>query len=86
MSQTLYGDRLSMYELLFNPRPTSPLSHGFHLATEKVSHAESRSPQMAGNWHKSENTDHGDVEEDFRLRELMEDIKRYIRNIDVNAL
>lgn len=85
MPQTLYGDGLSMYELLFKTR-TSPLSHGFHLATEKVSHSEPGSPQLAGNWHKSENTDHSDVEEDIRLHELMEDIKRYIRSIDVNAL
>lgn len=86
MSQALYEAGLSIYELLLNPTPTSPWSHGFHLATEKVSHAESRSPQMADNWHKSENTDHSEVEEDIRLHELMEDIKRYIRNIDVNAL
>lgn len=85
MSKTLYRDGLSMYELLFKTR-TRPLSHGFYLATDKASHAESRSPQLAGNLHRSENTDHSDVEEDIRLHELMEDIKRYIRSIDVNAL
>ncbi|NIQ87916.1 MAG: hypothetical protein GWN93_02025 [Deltaproteobacteria bacterium] len=51
-----------------------------------MGHAESRSPQLTGNWQKRENTDHSEVEEDVRLHELMEDIKRYIRSIDVNTL
>jgi hypothetical protein len=75
-----------MHELLFDPMGTSPLSHGFHLATEKTGTAGSRSSQLAGDWHKRENTEHSDVEEDVRLHELMENIKRYIRNIDVSAL
>jgi hypothetical protein len=75
-----------MYEMLFSLMRFSPLSHGFHLAREKVGDSESRSPQLAGNWHKRENTDHSDVEEDVRLHELMEDVKRYIRSIDVTTL
>jgi hypothetical protein len=75
-----------MYELLFNQMRASPLSPALHLAREKAGHSESRSPQLAGNWHKRENTDHGDVEEDVRLHELMEDVKRYIRSIDVTTL
>ncbi len=86
MPVTLSRDGPPRYELLFNPMRSSPLSHGFHLATEKVGHSESRSPQLAGNWHKRENIDHSDVEEDVRLHDLMEDIKRYIRSIDVNNL
>ena len=75
-----------MDELLLYPMQSSPLSHGLHLAKEKVGHSESRSPQLAGNWHKRENTDHSDVEEEVRLHELMEDVKRYIRSIDVTTL
>ena len=86
MSVTLFRDGSSTYEQLFNPMRSSPLSHGFHLAREKVGQSESQSPQLAGNWHKRENTDHSDGEEDVRLHELMEDIKRYIRSIDVNTL
>ncbi len=86
MSVTLSRDGPPLYELLFNPMRSSPLSHGFHLAREKVGHSESQSPQLPGNWHKREDTDHSDVEEDVRLHELMEDIKRYIRSIDVNNL
>jgi hypothetical protein len=86
MPSTLFRDGPPIYELIFNPMLSSPLSDGFHVAREKVGHSESRSPQLAGNWHKRENTDHSDVEEDVRLHELMEDIKRYIRSIDVNAL
>jgi len=86
MSVTLFRDGSLMYELLFNPTRSSPLSHGFHGAAEKVGHSESRSPQLAGNWHKRENTEYSEVEEDVRLHDLMEDIKRYIRSIDVNTL
>ena len=86
MSITLFRDGSPMYEQLFNPMRSSPLSHGFQLSRERVDHSESRSPQLAGNWNKRENTDHSDGEEDVRLHELMEDIKRYIRSIDVNTL
>ena len=86
MSVTLFRDGSQLPELLFSPMQSSPLSHGLHLAREKVGHSESRSPQLAGNWHKRENTDHSDGDEDVRLHELMEDIKRYIRSIDVNTL
>jgi hypothetical protein len=86
MPPTLFRDGPLMCALVFNPMLSSPLSHGFHVAREKVGHSESRSSQLDGNWHRRENTDHSDVEEDVRLHELMEDIKRYIRSIDVNAL
>jgi hypothetical protein len=86
MSVTLFRDKSPMDEQLFNPMRTSPLSPALNLAREKVGHSESRSPQLAGNWHKRENTDHSDVEEDVRLQELMEDVKRYIRSIDVTTL
>ena len=86
MPVTLFRDGSPMYEQFFTPMLASPLSHGLHLASEQVGHAESRSPQLAGNWHKRENTDHSEVEEDVRLHELMENIKRYIRSIDVNTL
>ena len=86
MPVTLFREGSPMHEQLFNPMRSSPVSHGLHLAREKVGHSESQSPQLTGNWHKRENTDHSDVEEDVRLHEFMEDIKRYIRSIDVNNL
>ena len=86
MSVTLFRDGSPMYEQLFNLMRFSPLSHGLNLASETVGHTDSRSPQLAGNWHKRENSDHSEEEEDVRLHELMEDIKRYIRSIDVNTL
>jgi hypothetical protein len=86
MSVTLLRDKSQMCEQLFNPMRSSPLSHGFRFAREQVGHPESRSPQLAGNWNKRENSDHSDVDEDLRLHELMEDVKRYIRSIDVNTL
>jgi hypothetical protein len=86
MLVTLFRDGSTMYELLSNLMQSSPLSPSLNLAREKVGQSESRSAQLAGNWHKSENTDHSDAEEDVRLHELMEDIKRYIRSIDVTTL
>ena len=86
MSATLFRVGSPMYEQLFNPMQASPLSHGFHVAREKVGQSESQSPQLAGNWHERENADHSDMDEDVRLHELMEDIKRYIRSIDVSTL
>ena len=86
MSITPSRDKFPMYEQFFTTMLASPLSHGFHLASEQVGHAESRSPELAGNWQKRENTDHSEVEEDVRLHELMEDVKRYIRSIDVDTL
>jgi hypothetical protein len=41
---------------------------------------------LAGTWEKRENTEQNDTDEDLRLNDLMEDIKRYIRSIDVGNL
>jgi hypothetical protein len=73
-------------DLLVNPMQSRPLSHSFHLAGEKASHSESQSPQLTGNWRKRENTEHSDADEDVQLHKLMEDIKRYIRSIDISNL
>jgi hypothetical protein len=86
MLVTLFRNRSLMYTQLLNMMRSSPVSQGFQLAGEKVGHSESRAPQLTGNWHKRENTGHSDVEEDLRLHKLMEDIKRYIRSIDVTTL
>ncbi len=74
------------HELLSEPMQLRPLTHGFHLAGEKKSHSETESPQLTGNWQKQENTEHSDADEDVQLHELMEDIKRYIRSIDISSL
>ena len=69
-----------------NPMESRPLSHGFHLPGETAGQSESQSPQLTGNWRKQENTEHSDVEDDRKLHKFMEDIRRYIRSIDVSSL
>jgi hypothetical protein len=76
----------AMGEVLLNPLLSSPLSQGFHFTGESTSQTESQQPQLTGDWQKRENSEHRNAEEDIRLNELMEDIKRYIRNIDISDL
>ncbi len=62
---------------------SGPLSPDFHLAEGRPNHSE---PQLTGNWQKRENTERSDVDEDRELHQLMEDIKSYIRSIDIGNL
>ena len=74
------------HEVCLDPMQSSPLSPDFHLAEGRPGHSEPQSPQLTGNWHKRENTERSDVDEDRELHQLMEDIKRYIRSIDIGNL
>jgi hypothetical protein len=65
---------------------SGPLSPDFHLAEGRPSHSEPQSPQLTGNWQKREHTERSDVDEDRELHQLMEDIKSYIRSIDIGSL
>jgi hypothetical protein len=83
--------RLKIYnrqtnEALMIPVQRGPFAHGFNLASEAPSHSESQSSELASTWDKHENTKTGDSEEDLELHQLMEDIKCYIRSIDVSNL
>ena len=69
-----------------NSIQTTPLSHIFYLAEEKQSHLEPQSSQLTDNWQKRQNTEQSDANEDLELHNLMEDIKRYIRSIDISNL
>ena len=73
-------------EMLIKPMASEPLSQGFHLPRETAGQSDSQSPRLTGNWQERENTEHSDSEDDIKLHELMEDIKRYIRSIDVSNL
>ncbi len=73
-------------KVLLNPLQSSPFSHGFHLTGEKASHSESQPSELTNSWKKRENTENSDIDEDFKLHEFMEDIKRYIRSIDISNL
>ena len=73
-------------DLLLNPAESGTLPHGLHLIGETPVQSDSRSPELTGSWQKRENTEHGDIEEDFKIHELMEDVKRYIRSIDISSL
>ena len=72
--------------LLFAPLGSGPPTHAFHPTGDTAGHTESQSPQLPNSWEKQESTERHDTEDDAQLHELMEDIKRYIRNIDVGNL
>jgi hypothetical protein len=73
-------------EVQLNPMQSSPFAHGFHLASQTPSHSESQSPELASTWENNENTKAADTDEDIELHQLMEDVKRYIRSIDISNL
>ncbi|MGD8372827.1 MAG: hypothetical protein PVG64_09345 [Syntrophobacterales bacterium] len=85
--QAILNEHTTMiFRLIFNPMESTPLTHTFHLGGQSASQTESQQPQLTDDWQKQENSEHRDAEEDIRLHELMENVKRYIRNIDVNNL
>jgi hypothetical protein len=77
---------VDMNEMLLNPMKSSPFAHGFNLASDTHSHSQSQSPELASTWDNHENTKPVDTDEDLELHQLMEDIKRYIRSIDISNL
>ena len=77
---------IEINEILLNPIETSSFSYGFNLASESQSYSESQSPELASTWYNHENTKPVDTDEDHELHQLMEDIKRYIRSIDISNL
>ena len=83
--QKIYN--IEINEMLLNPIESSPFAHGFNLASESQSYSESQSPELASTWDNHENTKPVDTtDEDHELHQLMEDIKRYIRSIDISNL
>ena len=70
----------------FEPRQASHPSPDFYLAEGRKSHPEQQSSQLTGKWQKGGNTEPSDVDEDRELHQLMEDIKSYIRSIDIGKL
>ena len=68
------------------PVESNPFAQGFHLNSETISHSESKSPKLTRSWDDHENKKAGDTDEDVELHQLMEDVKRYIRSIDISNL
>jgi hypothetical protein len=77
---------IAIDEVLLNPKQSSHFAHGFQLASQAQSHSESQSPELTSTWEKHESTKTTDTDEDRELHQLMEDIKRYIRSIDIGNL
>ena len=77
---------IEIEQVLLNPMQSSPFAHGFHLASQTPSHSETQAPELASTWENNENTKGADTDEDIELHQLMEDIKRYIRSIDITNL
>jgi hypothetical protein len=80
----IYNNEIN--EVLMMLVQSNPFAHGFNLASETPRHSESQSPELANSWDKHENTNSSDSDEDIELHQLMEDIKRYIRSIDISNL
>ncbi|MFP3870505.1 MAG: hypothetical protein ACLFVT_06455 [Syntrophobacteria bacterium] len=70
----------------FNYGNATPLTQDLYLAGESSGQTDSRPQQLSGNWTEQEDAKHHNQEEDPELEQLMENVKRYIRNIDVNKL
>jgi hypothetical protein len=77
---------MAIDEVLLNQMQSTPFAHGFHLASQTPGHSESQSPELTSTWERHENTKAADTDEDLELHQLMEDIKRYIRSIDISDL
>lgn len=86
MAAIMKGYNSEINEVLMIPVQVNPFTQGFNLANETSSHSESQSPELASTWDNNESTKPGDSDEDLELRQLMEDIKRYIRSIDISNL
>ena len=71
---------------LLNPAELKPLSHGLSLLEEAPSQPDTRSQRLSENWQERKNTEHRDSEEEGNNHKLMEDVKRYIRSIDISNL
>jgi hypothetical protein len=71
---------------LLDPLQSTPFAPGFSLANETIRHSESKSPELASTWEERDNNKSGNGDDDLELRQLMEDIKRYIRSIDISNL
>ncbi|UCG13007.1 MAG: hypothetical protein JSU72_00465 [Deltaproteobacteria bacterium] len=72
--------------LLLTAIESKPWSHGYRLAEEKASRVESQPQQLGENWLERDDTERREAEENRHIHDLMENIKRYIRNIDINNL
>jgi hypothetical protein len=71
---------------LLTPVQSTPLTEGFYMSSDPASQSEATSPDLSHTWEEHENKKPADTDEDLELRQFMEDIKRYIRSIDIGNL
>ena len=69
--------------MLLNPVNSNQFSYKFDLAGAS---GKSESHNLANTWKDRDNTEQSNADDDVRLQEFMEDIKRYIRSIDISNL
>jgi hypothetical protein len=79
-------DQILRADLLLNRKESSPLSSGLHMTGENTNKSWSRPPRLTGNWEEQEEAKQGETEVDFRVQEIMERVKYYIRSIDISNL
>jgi hypothetical protein len=64
----------------------TPFAQGFHLAEGKAGQTQAAPSQMPGNLAESEDVERHLLWDDPDIEQLMENVKRYIRNIDISDL
>ena len=86
MPEVLRGKEPRIFKVIFNPIESGPFSDGFQMSEGDRSQSESHPPKIHGTWREREEAEHHDAEKDIQLRQFMENVKRYIRNIDISSL
>jgi hypothetical protein len=69
--------------VLLNPVSSNQFSHKFDLVGAS---GKAEPSNLTNTWKDGDNTEHSNADDDVRLQEFMEDIKRYIRSIDISNL
>jgi len=86
MARMFKKNTTEMYKALLSPMQSTPFANAFYLSSEATGHSESKSSELTNTWEEHENKKRNDNDEDLELHRLMEDIKRYIRSIDISDL
>jgi hypothetical protein len=86
MTRSELMHRVATPKLLFGSRDPIPLHTPFSLKAESEISSDLDESAVSGPWRGDDKGDHREGEVDPRVPKIMEDVMRYIRSIDVNAL
>ena len=71
---------------LFGYRDPLPQDAAFSMGAESEIPPESDRSAVRGPWTDGDEGEHGEGDLDWRVPRIMEDVKRYIRSIDISTL